>query len=196
VEQETHAAQYQEKGEYPWIERVFVSIVLVPLLVFSIVFPLTSLADVILTGGRETVLGILGAICIGPFYAVIPYLIFRTQRGLLRIYVIQIDKGRDTLELRSTLFGKIDQTFEHKLSEVKKVKMSIAEDTGDGKGSGGSSGIWIQGSTLWGEDWELEITVFHKNSKEKGWRNKFQDTVQRFVTVLGVEEDSEQILAS
>jgi hypothetical protein len=49
---------------------------------------------------------------------------------------------------------------------------------------------------LWGEDWELEITVFHKNSKEKGWRNKFQDTVQRFVTVLGVEEDSEQILAS
>jgi len=196
VEQETHAAQYQEKGEYPFHEKVFISIFLIPLLVFSIVLPLTSLTDVIQTGRREMVLGILGTICIGPFYAVIPYLIFRTQRGLLRIYVIQIDKGRDTLELRSTLFGKIDQTFEHKLSEVKKVKMSIAEDTSDGKGSGGSSGIWIQGSTLWGEDWELEITVFHKNSKEKGWRNKFQDTVQRFVTVLGVKEDPEQILAS
>ena len=196
MEQETHAAQYQEKGEYPFIEKVFISIFLIPLLVFSIVFPLTSLADVIQTGRREMVLGILGTICIGPFYAVIPYLIFRTQRGLLRIYVIQIDKDRDTLVLRSTFFDKIDQTFEHKLSEVKKVKMSIAEDTGDGRGSGGSSGIWIQGSTLWGEDWELEITVFHKNSKEKGWRNKFQDTVQRFVTVLGVEEDPEQILAS
>lgn len=196
MEQETHAAQYQEKGEYPFHEKVFISIFLIPLLVFSIVLPLTSLTDVIQTGRREMVLGILSTICIGPFYAVIPYLIFRTQRGLLRIYVIQIDKGRDTLELRSTLFGKIDQTFEHKLSEVKKVKMIIAEDTSDGKGSGGSSGIWIQGSTLWGEDWELEITVFHKNSKEKGWRNKFQDTVQRFVTVLGVKEDPEQILAS
>jgi hypothetical protein len=50
------------------------------------------------------VLGILGTICIGPFYAVIPYLIFRTQRGLLRIYVIQIDKDRDTLVLRTPPF--------------------------------------------------------------------------------------------
>ena len=192
MEQGLHAAQYQEKGEYPWIERVFVSIVLVPLLVFSIVFPLTSLADVILTGGRETVLGILGAICIGPFYAVIPYLIFRTQRGLLRIYVIQIDKDRDTLVLRSTFFDKIDQTFEHKLSEVKKVKMSIAEDTGGEGGSGGSSGIWIQGGTLWSEDWDLEITVFHKNSKENGWLNKFHDTAQRFAAILEVEVDSKE----
>jgi len=122
VEQETHAAQYQEKGEYPFIEKVFISIFLVPLLVFSIVFPLTSIADVIQTGRREMVLGILGTICIGPFYAIIPYLFFTTQRGLLRKYVIQIDKDRDTLELQSIFFGKIDQTFEHKLSEVKKVK--------------------------------------------------------------------------
>ena len=190
MEQETHAAQYQEKGEYPFIEKVFISIFLVPLLVFSIVFPLTSIADVIQTGRREMVLGILGTICIGPFYAIIPYLFFTTQRGLLRKYVIQIDKDRDTLELQSIFFGKIDQTFEHKLSEVKKVKMSNVQDT-DGEGS--SSRIWIQGSTLWGEDWELEITVFYNNSKERGWKNKFQDTAQRFAAVLGVEEDSEKI---
>ena len=104
--------------------------------------------------------------------------------------MIQIDKDRDTLELQSTFFGKIDQTFEHKLSEVKKVKMSNIQDT-DGEGS--SSRIWIQGSTLWGEDWELEITVFYNNSKERGWKNKFQDTAQRFAAVLGVEEDSEKI---
>lgn len=192
MEQETHAAQYQEKGEYPFIEKVFISIFLVPLMVFSIVFPLTSLADVIQTGRREMVLGILGTICIGPFYAVIPYLIFRTQRGLLRIYVIQIDKDRDTLVLYSTFFDKIDQTFEHKLSEVKKVKMSIAEDTGGEGGSGGSSGIWIQGGTLWSEDWDLEITVFHKNSKENGWLNKFHDTAQRFAAILEVEVDSKE----
>ncbi|MBL6885049.1 MAG: hypothetical protein ISR21_05070 [Candidatus Poseidoniaceae archaeon] len=190
MEPETHAAQNQEKGEYPFIEKVFISIFLVPLLVFSIVFPLTSIADVIQTGRREMVLGILGTICIGPFYAIIPYLFFTTQRGLLRKYVIQIDKDRDTLELQSTFFGKIDQTFEHKLSEVKKVKMSNVQDT-DGEGS--SSRIWIQGSTLWGEDWELEITVFYNNSKERGWKNKFQDTAQRFAAVLGVEEDSEKI---
>jgi len=88
VEQGLHAAQYQEKGEYPFHEKVFISIFLIPLLVFSIVFPLTSLADVIQTGRREMVLGILGTICIGLFYVVISYLIFRTQRGLLCIYVI------------------------------------------------------------------------------------------------------------
>ena len=39
----------------------------------------------------------------------------------------------------------------------------------------------------------LKITVFYNNSKERGWKNKFQDTAQRFAAVLGVEEDSEKI---
>ena len=190
MEQEEHAAQYQEKGGYPFIEKVFISIFLVPLLVFSIVFPLTSLADVIQTGRREMVLGILGTICIGPFYLFIPYFIFTTQRGLLRIYVIQIDKDRDTLELHSTLFGRVDQYFEHKLSEVKKVKMSNVQNSSSNEDSGAAGGIWIRGATLWDEDWELEITVFHKNSKESGWQNKFYETAQKFAAILEVEVDS------
>ena len=190
MEQETHAAQYQEKGGYRFIEKVFISIFLVPLLVFSIVFPLTSLVDVIQTGRREMVLGILGTICIGPFYAFIPYFIFTTQRGLLRIYVIQIDKDRDTLELHSTLFGKVDQSFEHKLSEVRKVKKTILDHTSDEGGPSTTNGIWIQGSNVWGKDWELEITIFYNNSKEKGWENKFHETAQRFAAILEVEVDS------
>ena len=70
--------------------------------------------------------------------------------------------------------------------------MSIAEDTGGEGGQGGSSGIWIQGGTLWSEDWDLEITVFHKNSKENGWLNKFHDTAQRFAAILEVEVDSKE----
>ena len=136
------------------------------------------------------VLGILGTICIGPFYAFIPYFIFTTQRGLLRIYVIQIDKDRDTLELHSTLFGKVDQYFEHKLSEVKKVKKTIFDHTSDEAGPSTSNAIWIQGGTLWSEDWELEITIFYNNSKEKGWENKFHETAQRFAAILEVEVDS------
>ena len=190
MEEELSAVHYQEKGGYRFIEKVFISIFLVPLLVFSIVFPLTSLVDVIQTGRREMVLGILGTICIGPFYAFIPYFIFTTQRGLLRIYVIQIDKDRDTLELHSTLFGKVDQYFEHKLSEVKKVKKTIFDHTSDEAGPSTSNAIWIQGGTLWSEDWELEITIFYNNSKEKGWENKFHETAQRFAAILEVEVDS------
>lgn len=193
MEEELSVVHYQETGGYSLSEQVLISLVLVPLLVFSIVWPFVSLVEVMLTGRRETVLGILGAICIGPFYAFIPYFIFTTQRGLLRNYVIKIDKDRDTLELHSTLFGKVDQSFEHKLSEVRKVKKTILDYTSDEGGPSTTNGIWIQGSNVWGKDWELEITIFYNNSKEKGWENKFHETAQRFAAVLGVEEDLEKI---
>ena len=175
---------HREKGGYSVLEQVFFSAFIVPSLIFMVVMPFMFYAE----ASRKE---IVASLCVIPMYLFLPYFFFIAQRGLLRTYIIDIDTGRDVLHLSSSIFGIVDQSFEYKVSEVKRVQMKLIQVSDPENAGGGSdSGIWIHGTTSSGEDWELQVTVFYKNSKEKGLQRRMEETAQKFGWILNAKVDS------
>jgi hypothetical protein len=185
VQEELATTKYRERGGYSLLERAFFSAFLIPILILLVVLPLAFYAQ---ASAKE----IVASLCILPMYLVLPYFFFVAQRGLLRTYIIDIDTSRDVIHLSSSIFGIVDQSFEYKVSEVEKVEMKLVTATDPEAPSGPDSGIWIHGRTPSGEDWDLNITVFYKNSKEKGFEHRMEKTAQKFGWILNTEVDSKK----
>ena len=184
VQEEFATMNHREKGGYSILERVFFSALIVPIFIFMVMMPFMFYAE----ASRKE---IVASLCVIPMYLVLPYFFFIAQRGLLRTYIIDIDSSRDVLHLSSSIFGIVDQSFEYKVSEVKRVQMKLIQVSDPENAGGGSeSGIWIHGTTSSGEDWELQVTVFYKNSKEKGLQRKMEETAQKFGWILNAKVDS------
>tara|TARA_B100000035_G_C21016948_1_gene562370 strand:- start:298 stop:864 length:567 start_codon:yes stop_codon:yes gene_type:complete len=185
VQEELATMNHRERGGYSLLERAFFSALIVPIFILLVVLPFSFYSQ---ASAKE----IVASICIIPIYPVLPYFFFVAQRGLLRTYIIDIDSDRDVLHLSSSIFGIVDQSFEYKISEVKKVEMRLVTGADPEAVSGPDNGIWIHGTTSLGEDWELNITVFYKNSKEKGLEHRMKETAQKFGWILNTEVDSKK----
>ena len=184
VQEELATMNHREKGGYSILERAFFSAFIVPIFIMSVVMPFMFYAE---ASTKE----IVASLCVIPMYLFLPYFFFIAQRGLLRTYIIDIDTERDVLHLSSSIFGIVDQSFEYKVSEVKRVQMKLIQVSDPENAGGGSdNGIWIHGTTSSGEDWELQVTVFYKNSKEKGLQRKMEETAQKFGWILNAKVDS------
>ena len=184
MQEELAPMNYRERGGYSLLERAFFSVFIVPIFIMSVVMPFMFYAE-------ATRKEIVASLCVIPMYLFLPYFIYIAQRGLLRTYIIDIDSSRDVLHLSSSIFGIVDQSFEYKVSEVKRVQMKLIQVSDPENAGGGSdSGIWIHGTTSSGEDWELQMTVFYKNSKEKGLHRRMEETAQKFGWILNAKVDS------
>jgi hypothetical protein len=184
VQEELATMNHREKGGYSILERAFFSAFIVPIFIMSVVMPFMFYAE---ASTKE----IVASLCVIPMYLFLPYFFFIAQRGLLRTYIIDIDTERDVLHLSSSIFGIVDQSFEYKVSEVKRVQMKLIQVSDPENAGGGSdNGIWIHGTTSSGEDWELQVTVFYKNSKEKGLQRRMEETAQKFGWILNAKVDS------